>query len=220
MSVAEQPAPPTELSTPVSSITLEDGSTVELREGSRLNQTVNTLNRNTREVALEGEAFFDITSNPNKPFIIHTGRVKTTVLGTAFAIKALPDETSITVTVTKGKVKVEDGARLLATLEANQQFTYNIDSEHAQEKWIDAENEVAWRSHDLIFRNIPFDNIVKRLAEVYEVTIVLETEELKRRRLTASFDDRDSIETQIKYLCSSQLTRYVVEEGVYVIKPL
>jgi ferric-dicitrate binding protein FerR (iron transport regulator) len=94
-----------------SRITLLDGSVVTLKDGSRLNLK-NNFSGNTREITLEGEAFFEIAHNPKKPFIIHTGSVKTTVLGTSFSIKAIPGETSITVAVTEGKVKVEDGGKL------------------------------------------------------------------------------------------------------------
>ena len=68
-------------------ITLPDNSSVVLHAGSKLQYPV-SFNGNSREVTLWGEAYFDITSNLAKPFIIHTGKVKTTVLGTAFNIKS------------------------------------------------------------------------------------------------------------------------------------
>ncbi len=203
----------------VTRVKLPDGSTVMLREGSWLNMT-NSFEGNTREVSLEGEAYFDIASNPAKPFIIHTGRLTTTVLGTAFSIKAFPNDSYVTVTVTRGKVKVEDGQKLLATLEADKQLVYNIKSDRSQERIVNAGKEVAWRSHDLIFRTTSFETIVEELSRIYEVTIVFENETLKKRLITASLDDRDSIETILDILCTAQRTYYVVEGGAYVIKPL
>jgi len=68
-------------------ITLPDGSTVILHAGSKLDYPV-SFNGNTREVNLIGEGYFDVQHDPARPFIIHTGHLKTTVLGTAFNIKA------------------------------------------------------------------------------------------------------------------------------------
>lgn len=203
----------------VTRVKLPDGSTVVLRDGSWLNMT-NSFEGTTREVSLEGEAYFDIASNPTKPFIIHTGRLTTTVLGTAFSIRAFPNDHYVTVTVTRGKVKVEDGQKLLGMLEADKQLVYDIESECSQEKTVDAGKEVAWRSHDLIFRTSSFETIVEELSRIYEVTIVFENETLKKRLITASLDDRDPIETILDILCTAQRTCYVVEGGVYVIKPL
>src|SRR5690606_2859673 len=85
---------------------LPDGSTVIVGVGSKLNYPSSFDSLRTREVYLEGQAYFDIRHNPQKPFIIHTGKVATTVLGTSFNIKAWPEDQDITVTVTRGKVRV------------------------------------------------------------------------------------------------------------------
>ena len=68
-----------ETQSPISHIRLPDGSTVALRGNSRLDMRSN-FEGNTREILLEGEAYFDIISDPGRPFIIHTGRIRTTVL--------------------------------------------------------------------------------------------------------------------------------------------
>ena len=99
---------------------LPDSSMVVLNEGSSL--TFRDFTGKTREVQLSGEAFFDIKHDAQKPFIVHTGRVKTTVLGTAFNIRT-DNANHITVTVTRGKVKVEDGNHPVALLIPNQQVT-------------------------------------------------------------------------------------------------
>src|SRR5882757_5500278 len=69
-----------------------------------------------REVILSGEAYFDVKHADKSPFVIHTGKISTTVLGTAFNIKAYPDRENIIVSVSRGKVKVNYNNTLLATL--------------------------------------------------------------------------------------------------------
>jgi len=200
-----------------SRITLSDGSVVTLKDGSRLNQKDN-FNRATREIVLEGEAFFDIAHNPDRPFIIHTGRVRTTVLGTVFSIKAVPGESSITVTVVEGSVKVEDGPRLLAILEADQQFIYGIELEHLQETSI--ELEIGWRSHEIIFRNMTFGDVVQELAVRHGVNIVIQDEELRQRRISALLDGRNSVDALLESLCISQQATFTIEGNTYVIRSM
>ncbi|MCL2417233.1 MAG: FecR domain-containing protein [Bacteroidales bacterium] len=210
-----------ELQETQSRITLADGSTVTLKDGSRLIKK-NNFSGNTREIALEGEAFFDIAHNPDMPFIIHTGNVRTTVLGTAFSIKAVPSETSITVTVVEGKVRVEDGSRLLAILGADQQFIHGIESEHLQEMAVEeaVEEEVNRISHELIFSNMPFGDIVQYLAVRHGVSIVIKNEELKQQRIHVLLDNRNSIDALLKLLCASQHATFTIEEGTYVIRSM
>src|SRR5690554_920836 len=133
----------------ITTIQLPDGSSVMLRDGSWLNMD-SSFAGNSREVSLQGEAYFDVASHPGKPFIIHTGAVKTTVLGTAFSIKANPADPVITITVTRGKVKVEDDKALLAMLEADKQLVYNTKTNRVTEKTVDAEMESDCGSHHLI----------------------------------------------------------------------
>jgi ferric-dicitrate binding protein FerR (iron transport regulator) len=206
-----------ELQETQSRITLADGSIVTLKDGSRLIQK-NNFSGNTREVALEGEAFFDIAHNPNKPFIVHTGKIRTTVLGTVFAIRSVSGEASITVTVAEGRVKVEDGSRLLAILEADQQFIHGIECGDLQEMVVG--EEISWVSHELIFSNMLFSEIVQELAIRHGVNIVIENEELKQRRIHVLLDNRNSIDALLKFLCASQHATFTIEEDTYVIRSM
>ena len=203
----------------VTRIKLPDGSTVLLREGSWLDIS-DSFEERIREVHLEGEAYFDIASNPNKPFVIHTGKIKTTVLGTSFSIKALANEPVVTVTVVTGKVKVEDEQKVLATLDADKQFVYHTESEQVQEKEVEAEKELDWRLHDLVFRSRTFGYIVQELTILYEASILFEDEAMEQRVMTASVDSRYPITYILDILCTSQRAYFDEEEGVYTIKSL
>lgn len=203
----------------VTSINLPDGSSVRLREGSRLD--IDSLfDNNTREVSLMGEAFFDVASNPLKPFIIHTGKVKTTVLGTAFTIKANSADEVITVTVARGKVMVEDEGMLLATVDADRQLVYNTKSNRVTEKVVEVGEVLQWGSHNLIFRNSSFEQIVQEVSDIYGVTIIFEDDALKQRQITASLDDRDDIDTILDILCTAQRSYFEKVGDVYVIMSL
>ena len=86
-------------------ITLSDGSKVWLNAESTVT-FAEQFDGETREISLEGEAFFDVVRNPNQPFIVKTDDLTTRVLGTSFNVSAYPGEKNIQVTVATGKVEV------------------------------------------------------------------------------------------------------------------
>ncbi|MEO6290431.1 MAG: FecR domain-containing protein, partial [Ginsengibacter sp.] len=166
-------------------IILPDNSSVVLRAGSKLQYPV-SFNGNTREVTLWGEAYFDIASNPAKPFIIHTGKVKTTVLGTAFNIKA--DGKQVVVTVTRGKVKVEDESKVLAVLTPDQQVWYDVPEDKTAQQTVNANNIVTdWTREDMVFNGISFEEIAGIISKRYGVAVQFKNEALKKCKLRASF---------------------------------
>jgi ferric-dicitrate binding protein FerR (iron transport regulator) len=138
----ESPVKPKDSSSQRQLINLPDGSRVVLNENSKLEYPPDFSN-NTREVYLNGEAFFDIVHNPSKPFIVHTGSVSTKVLGTAFNISAYRSQQFVQVTVTRGKVEVKAKDKLLGVLQKNEQIIFHIATEKYSKKTVSTEPVVA-----------------------------------------------------------------------------
>jgi len=86
-------------------LVLSDGTRVWLNSETSLKFPVQ-FTHNKREVILEGEAFFEVTKNPNAPFIVKTGQMDVEVLGTSFNVSAYKDEATVQATLVEGKVKV------------------------------------------------------------------------------------------------------------------
>lgn len=89
-----------------SRVMLPDSTVVWLNAGSRL-RYAQTYNETGRDVDLVGEGYFQVRTNAAKPFVVHTGGVKVRAYGTAFNVKAYPEEKTITTTLVEGKVDVE-----------------------------------------------------------------------------------------------------------------
>ncbi|HEX6846694.1 MAG TPA: FecR family protein, partial [Chitinophagaceae bacterium] len=89
-----------------SKVVLPDGSHVWLNAGSSLDYNISVFNKNSREVTLNGEAYFDVTKNPEKPFIIHTKKMDIKVIGTAFNIRSYNDEKTAEASLIKGTLEV------------------------------------------------------------------------------------------------------------------
>jgi ferric-dicitrate binding protein FerR (iron transport regulator) len=199
-------------------ITLPDGSTVVLHAGSRLDYPMEFAGK-TREVSLSGEAYFDIMHRSMQPFIIHTGRVKTTVLGTAFNITAYPDSAEIKVSVTRGRVRVENEQQVLAELEPNQQVVYNQRETQVRREVLNASQLVTnWTKKDMVFASIPFEQIAAVLQQRYGVPIHFKNEALKHCPIRASFAGTEPLKDVMTVLCEVRNASYTItpQEGVVI----
>lgn len=174
-------------------VKLPDGSSVQLNQDSYLEYADSFEGKALREVRLIGEAYFDIKHDAKHPFVIHTGKIKTTVLGTAFNISAYDANDAVTVTVTRGKVKVEDEKRTLAILIPNQQLSWNTKSPEPIKAKVNAAEVVEWKKHDLIMDDITLAEAAEMIAERYGVKVHFNNEKVKSCRFTAAFLNRNDI---------------------------
>lgn len=193
-------------------LTLPDGSTVILHRGSRL-VVPEHFNGPSREVTLLGEAYFDIRSDSLKPFVINTGQLKTTVLGTAFNISAYPEQPEITVSVTRGKVKVEDGTKVLAVLTPDQQIVYNTKNAAARQEAVNAAARASWTTNEMVFENATFETIANTLSKRYEVNIQFSDDALKQCPVRVSFAGTESLEEVLDVICGVRNATYKIENG-------
>ncbi|MGB0807072.1 MAG: FecR domain-containing protein [Salibacteraceae bacterium] len=176
--------------------TLEDGSEITLNKNSKISYTDN-FNTDTRQVKLEGEAFFDIERDTNKPFIIELDQSFVKVLGTSFNIKSEPEDELVSVFVKSGVVLFEyasntnDSSYLSVTLKAGDKVVYNKSTRKLEPV---SQNESSsldmyWMDQQLIFDGIELRKVAEILETVYEVDISFSEEQSKLCLLTANFQN-------------------------------
>jgi len=182
-------------------ITLADGSTVFVNAGSELKYP-KVFNGKTREVYLSGEAYFDIIHDKSKPFIVHTGKVVTTVLGTAFDINAGRESGRIVVTVTRGKVSVADGKGVIGYITPDQQITYDTKSSTHIQKTVNAAQVVSWQQNDLHFEDITFEDAAKILQQQFKVQISFANDKIKNCRFSGTALKGKNINQILKVICA------------------
>lgn len=182
-------------------LTLADGSVVRLSPGSSLKYPVQFNGRN-REVQLEGEAFFQIERDTAHPFIVHTGKLTTRVLGTSFLVEAYKENYSASVTVITGKVAVSkaDEDIVEAILEPNQQAIFNAGGDSV--KVATVSTDVAWAIKDgkLVFDHRSIREVAAVLQHRYGVVVHLEDESAANLALTAVFEGNISLPDLLKML--------------------
>jgi hypothetical protein len=180
---------------------LPDGSTVTLSPGSKLNYPSSFDGMKKREVFLYGQAFFDIKHNVSRPFIVHTGKLETVVLGTAFNIKAIPNETDVIVTVKRGKVKVSDQNKTIAIITPNHQVTYNLKKVSSTVEVLKNDSYLDWKEQDLLLDNLTVAEAAKLLEERYKIKIKVSEQSLGSQRFTTTFKKNESFEQVLKSIC-------------------
>lgn len=198
-------------------IILPDGSSVWLNKESKL-QYPDAFSENQREVSLTGEAYFDIKPDTSRPFIIHSGEIKTTVLGTAFNIRAFPEEASVVVTVTHGRIRVEDNNRNEKVLTDRQQLLINVAGSHVIQQRVADNTDTEWKEEDLVLDNITFAEARKLIQDRYGVEIVFQNDALKSCRFTSTFLKDASLNQILTAICIVNRATFEIEGNTISIK--
>lgn len=168
-------------------LTLADGTQIRLNSGSTITYP-DRFEGDVREVELQGEAFFDVAKNPDKPFVIKSGEVLTTVLGTSFNINTYPDNQQIAVTVATGKVKVASHENEIH-LGPNEQGVFDKKTKTISKKMPDIATFLNWKDGIIHFEDTSLAKVAESLERWYGVTFIFEKESLGDCHITANFNN-------------------------------
>jgi len=171
-----------------------------------------------REVTLSGEAYFDVKHVEKAPFIIHTGRLSTTVLGTAFNIKAYPDRKNIIVSVSTGKVRVSYDNVAVATLVKGQLVKVGSQADPVVEKKIAPAAVAAWQQGNMSYEDEALEDIVADLERLYNVKIRIDNASILNLKVSTSFRREIGIEQALQVLCRLTDTMLRQADGVWIIQ--
>ncbi|MBD1387366.1 FecR domain-containing protein [Mucilaginibacter rigui] len=155
----------------VASLTLADGTKIWLNGGSKLSYP-EAFRGDKREITLTGEAFLDVAHNATKAFIVHTGNIRTQVLGTSFNVKAYPEDSFVKVDVVTGKVGVVSSAAPTVFLTPAQGVTI-VKKNHSAiiAKSIDVAALSGWKDGDFIVKNMPLPEVLNAVKHRFNVLI-------------------------------------------------
>jgi transmembrane sensor len=173
-------------------VKLSDGTTVWLNSGSSLRYP-DRFAGNKRNVVLKGEAYFEVESNPEKPFIVETPMISVKATGTKFNVSVYPNAEEEGVTLVSGKVEVvttnRNNTEARSELEPNQHLSFSKTSGTSTIITTDVSKYISWKDGKLIFRNEPLSVVTNRLSQVFNVDIEIKGGELKNYSYRATFQD-------------------------------
>lgn len=167
-------------------IRLPDGSVVKLNSGSIIKYPERFSSRK-RSVEIVGEAFFDVTRDESRPFVITARDIRVQVLGTSFNVKAFAGDPEINVAVKSGKVVVQNTRSTASvTLLQDEMVTCAVSGSGLQKKSItDKAIVFGWAEGKLVFDNESFDEVFKKISRWYGVKVILNGP-LTHKKITAS----------------------------------
>lgn len=159
---------------------LSDGTKIWINSGSKLSYPV-PFAANKREVTLEGEAYFDVSHNADRPFVVHAKSVAVKVLGTAFGMSTFKNQVSTA--LEKGKVSMQAGNQQVL-LVPGELGLYHAENNSLTKSEADLRIYTAWKDLDLYFSESTLEEITSRIAREYDVDFVFEQENLKNLHFT------------------------------------
>lgn len=208
-------------------IHLPDSSVVILQPSSEI-LIADAFNDTIREMRLKGEAFFKVTRDANKPFVVYSNEVVTRVLGTSFNIRAYEDDGEITVAVKTGKVSVcankakvssdkpdRDSKEVILT--PNQQIVYHRISEEVFKELVEKPEIILPNSNlfRMQFENVEVAKILAVLERNYGIDIRFDEGMLKDCKLTTSMSDEGLYE-RIEVICKAIGASYRIDEDAVI----
>lgn len=169
---------------------LPDSSGVWLSPGSTLQYNPD-FSRGQRLVRLDGEAFFDVAHREAQPFTVYSGGMTTRVLGTAFNVEAYPRETTVRVSLVRGKVSVQDSLTATA-LQAGEMLTYDKQRKAVTKEMLKMTDFGDWTKGYTVFNDVPVAVALQRVAARYHKKLELGDQAiLQERRVTTYFRDEN-----------------------------
>jgi transmembrane sensor len=209
----------------VRKVFLPDGTLISLLPGSKLGFS-QFVESKKREVYLDGEAFFKVSRDAHRPFLVYTSALTTRVLGTSFFIKAYKAQEEIVVSVRTGKVSVYENRdedlrsepRREVILSPNQKMIYNTGEQRALRKLVENPKIILPRpTLKGNYTNAPVIELLASLEENYGIDIHYDSALLVNCTLTSDMSDEGFYE-QIKIICNALGARYEVDETTVIIQ--
>ncbi len=198
---------------------LPDGTVVHLAQESHLRYP-EKFDGDHRDIYLEGEAFFEVNENPHHPFVVHSGRFETQVLGTTFNISAFPQQQRLSVSLLSGKVAIKD-------MESKKQYILLPGKELSVMQHhpviisnFDEGVVTGWINDKLVFRNEPLGLAAERIALMYGIKIVFKDKSLMNDPLWGTFQ-QESLSYVLEAIKLAGNIDYVIsDKTVYLQKKL
>jgi len=191
--------------------TLSDGSVVTINKGSSISYN-SKFKGNTRKVELKGEAFFTITPNKKKPFVISVNDVQVTVVGTSFNIKSVNGNTEVVVET--GIVKVTKDGKTVE-LRPNEKIELHAKDAVMNKEQVSDKLYNYYRTKQFVCDDTPLWKLVEVVNEAYNSNIVIGDPAIRNLTITTTFDN-ESLE-QVLNVIKETFNITVVKEGDTII---
>lgn len=201
----------------VQKVTLPDGTIINLNTCSRLTYP-ESFSGKSREVFLDGEAYFDVAHDKRHPFIVRAGELKIRVLGTKFNVNASTLVPQITATLIEGSIEAVTGKKNIL-MKPNQQLKYDTSSGRVSlTELTNASREIRWTQNVWVLSDTPLLDICQRLEQQFNIKIIIMNDELIGKSFTGEFYTNESLESILKTMQISTSFEYEYKGKNIILK--
>ena len=205
-------------------IDLPDGTKVWLNDGTSFRYPEH-FTGNQREVYVDGEAYFEVESDVDHPFVVNNPMMKTVVTGTHFNINGYVTDHFFEATLLKGKVSLERDHQSII-LNPGEQVQYDTETQKVIQKNVQPEDATAWINGKLIFKDEKLGMAIRKLARWYNVEIILSDQGLDNYLLTGTFQDEKldqsltliSLALPVKFVYKKKTKLTDIQRTIYMVK--
>ncbi|SFD31975.1 FecR protein [Algibacter lectus] len=200
-------------------IELSDGTSVYLNAGTSIKYPVKFLNGMDRQVFITGEAYFKVAKDSVRPFIVNADQLNVKVLGTEFNVQAYSEDNISEIVLVEGSVALYDDRQnqdSQTVLKPGYKASFNRLNNQIETKTVRTNIYTSWINGELVFRNMTFENILKKLERYYDIDIVNNNSKLSKAVLNASFGN-ESIDVILESLKENYNITYSITGNKIII---
>ncbi len=174
---------------------LEDGTKIHLNSDTKMIFPLSFSNKKERRVTLEGEAYFEVSKNEVKPFLVETKELITKVYGTEFNISAYNDEKTNEIVLVEGSIGVKNGEYdEERVLKPSQMYLWEKDKERFSVLKVDTNAKLSWREGSVLFNDSSLSELKGQIERFFDITIIFLDESLKDKSFSGKIKVRTTEE--------------------------
>jgi ferric-dicitrate binding protein FerR (iron transport regulator) len=218
----ERPGQYCEITAPkghISKCILPDSTEIWVNTGSSIIYDASTFNKNSREIKLTGEAYFEVKADEDNPFTVSSQYADIIVTGTSFNINTQSNDGSIDVVLAEGKIqlKCKAGSRPVMEMRPTQRVIYDYKNDIIDMQYVDVELFTSWRNCEIIFRDATLNDIIRELERIYDIRFHVVPEDLGELRFRGMFSyNNNLIEAVEKIKKTSGIDYYIENKEVWL----
>lgn len=197
-------------------VSLPDGTSVWMNSDTKLKYAAD-FNYKDRVIELDGEAFFDVAKNKEKPFVVKANDLEVQALGTQFNVKAYSTDNQIVTSLIEGMVAVRDKKETVILNPNEMADFYKFDNKIVKNRIEDVDLVLAWRANELAFDGENLEEIATTLERLYNINIVFESPKLKKIRFSGKIKN-NNLENVFQLINLVAPISYIVKDSVVILR--
>jgi len=198
---------------------LEDGTKVWVNSDTRLRYPTKFPN-NERVILLEGEAYFEVSKDKNRPFIVKTQGVDVRVLGTQFNVSSYADDESIQTTLVEGSVAVMDrkNPKTNLLLDPGYQAVFSKEARDIANKKVNVELYTSWKDGKFVFEQASLYDIMNKVSRWYDVKVFYQNNEAGDINFTGTLKRYESLDRLLGMIEKTNEVKFFFKDNTIIVQ--